>query len=70
MASYLTSTGKVDSSGKTTINGGLNKRGRRTSYRYFNEAVYNRKMCELKKLENSKKGRLTIILIEGQAYDM
>lgn len=35
LTSYLASVGKVDSSGNTTRNGGLNKRGRRTSYRFI-----------------------------------
>jgi transposase len=35
MTSYLASVGKVDSSGKVTRDGGLNKRGRRTSYRFI-----------------------------------
>jgi len=35
MTSYLASVGKVDSSGNTTRNGGLNKRGRRSSYRFI-----------------------------------
>jgi transposase len=35
MTSYLASVGKVDSSGTTTRNGGLNRRGRRTSYRFI-----------------------------------
>ncbi len=35
LTSYLASVGKVDASGNTTKNGGLNKRGRRTSYRFI-----------------------------------
>jgi len=35
LTSYLASVGKVDASGNTTRNGGLNKRGRRTSYRFI-----------------------------------
>jgi transposase len=35
MTSYLASVGKVDASGKVTREGGLNKRGRRTSYRFI-----------------------------------
>ena len=35
MTSYLSSVGKVDSSGNTTRNGGLNKRGRKASYRFI-----------------------------------
>lgn len=35
MTSYLASVGKVDSSGKTTRDGSLNRRGRRTSYRFI-----------------------------------
>jgi Transposase and inactivated derivatives len=35
MTAYLASVGKVDASGNTTRNGGLNKRGRRTSYRFI-----------------------------------
>jgi transposase len=35
MTSYLASVGKVDASGSSTRNGGLNKRGRRTSYRFI-----------------------------------
>lgn len=35
MTSYLASVGKVDASGKTVREGGLCKRGRRTSYRFI-----------------------------------
>jgi len=35
MTSYLASVGKVDASGNTTRDGGLNKRGRRSSYRFL-----------------------------------
>jgi len=35
MTSYLASVGKVDASGNNVRNGGLNKRGRRTSYRFI-----------------------------------
>jgi transposase len=35
LTSYLASVGKVDASGTTIRNGGLNKRGRRTSYRFI-----------------------------------
>jgi len=35
MTSYLASVGTVDSSGSITRNGGLSRRGRRTSYRYI-----------------------------------
>jgi transposase len=35
LTSYLASVGKVDASGTTVRNGGLNKRGRRTSYRFI-----------------------------------
>lgn len=35
LTSYLASVGKVDASGNTTRNGGLNRRGRRTSYRFI-----------------------------------
>lgn len=35
MTSYLASTGKVDASGHTVREGGLNRRGRRTSYRFL-----------------------------------
>jgi transposase len=35
LTSYLATVGKVDASGGTVRNGGLNKRGRRTSYRFI-----------------------------------
>lgn len=35
LTSYLASVGKVDASGTSIRNGGLNKRGRRTSYRFI-----------------------------------
>jgi len=35
LTSYLASVGKVDASGGNVRNGGLNKRGRRTSYRFI-----------------------------------
>lgn len=39
MTSYLATTGTVDSSGNTTRNGSLSKRGRRTSYRFILQGV-------------------------------
>jgi len=35
--SYVASVGKVDASGGILRNGSLNRRGRRTSYRFFDE---------------------------------
>lgn len=39
LTSYLASVGKVDASGTTIRNGGLNKRGRRTSYRFLLQGI-------------------------------
>ena len=39
MTSYLASVGKVDASGQTVKNGSLNKRGRRTTYRFILQGI-------------------------------
>jgi transposase len=65
MTSYLASVGKVDASGSSTRNGGLNKRGRRTSYRFILQGLqhivqgneYYKKFKERHKAKNGNKIR-------------
>jgi transposase len=61
MASYLASAGKVDASGNSTKNGGLNKRGRRTSYRFILQGLEhivqgNEHLMRFKERHKAKKG--------------
>jgi transposase len=61
MTSYLASVGKVDASGSTTRNGGLNKRGRRTSYRFILQGLEhvvqgNEHLQRFKERHKAKKG--------------
>jgi len=61
MTSYLASVGKVDASGNSTRNGGLNKRGRRTSYRFILQGLEhivqgNKHLQSFKERHKSKKG--------------
>ncbi len=60
MTSYLASVGKVDSSGTMTRNGGLNRRGRRTSYRFILQGLEhivrgNKSFASFKERHSSKK---------------
>jgi len=61
MTSYLASVGKVDASGNTTRNGGLNKRGRQTSYRFILQGLEhivqgNEHLQKFKERHKAKKG--------------
>jgi transposase len=61
MTSYLASVGKVDASGNSTRNGGLNKRGRRTSYRFILQGLEhivkgNENLQRFKERHKAKKG--------------
>jgi transposase len=61
MTSYLASTGKVDASGNSIKNGGLNKRGRRTSYRFILQGLEhivkgNEDLQRFKERHKAKKG--------------
>ena len=69
MTSYLASVGTVDSSGSRTRNGGLSRRGRRTSYRYILQGLEHivngnrdfRKFKERHTLTRSNKVRAAIV---------
>ena len=69
LTSYLASVGKVDASGETVRNGSLNRRGRRTSYRFILQGIQHvirenknfRQFCERHKTTRQNKVRAAIV---------
>ena len=69
LTSYLASVGKVDASGETIRNGSLNRRGRRTSYRFILQGIQHvirenknfRRFCERHKTTRQNKVRAAIV---------
>ena len=69
LTSYLASVGKVDASGGTVRNGSLNRRGRRTSYRFILQGIQHvirenknfKRFCERHQATRQNKVRAAIV---------